>query len=89
MPFRGFTNSGNLNRKVIQPGLYQGGQMQIVLLPHTNPVAVVDIGDLNVRDALDEYADRNGMDRDQAVTVLVKAYLETITNRRLIRTEDR
>jgi hypothetical protein len=81
--FRGFSDTGNLNRKVIQPGLYQGQQMQIVLLPHDKPIAIVDISDLAIRDALDDYADRNGLDRDEAVTVLLATHLETITNRRL------
>lgn len=66
--FRGFTDSGNINREVIKPGLYQGGQMQIVF--SRTPIEPLWISGTSPCGTPWTRRRQKRHGRDQAVTVL-------------------
>ena len=78
--FQSLSHGGGLARPVTQ--FWTGGTtaIQIMALPHTHPVAVVDLDDYDLRTAIDTLTevrpDMKGFTRDQVVQRLIEQAVE-------------
>lgn len=82
--FSGFSSGGGLERPTVT-----FSDMQLIALPHTRSVAVVDLGPVcypdrgadyhnKFREGVDQYAAQFRISRDEAVTLLARLGLESL-----------